>query len=78
MAPARESPDEHLERVVEKEAHEKRGKLSVYFGAAPGVGKTHAMLEAAREERERARASPMEGRGVPGALQASEPPASGV
>ena len=29
-----------------------RGKLTLFFGAAPGVGKTYAMLEAARAERE--------------------------
>ncbi len=29
---------------------EKRGKLTIFFGAAPGVGKTYTMLEAAREE----------------------------
>src|SRR3954462_13796353 len=32
-----------------------RGKLTIFFGAAPGVGKTHAMLEAARTEREAGR-----------------------
>jgi len=26
----------------------KRGKLKVFFGSAPGVGKTYAMLEEAR------------------------------
>src|SRR6266545_3333999 len=29
----------------------RRGKLKVFFGAAAGVGKTYAMLEAAREQR---------------------------
>ncbi|MDB5217831.1 MAG: Osmosensitive channel histidine kinase KdpD [Myxococcaceae bacterium] len=29
-----------------------RGKLTIFFGAAPGVGKTYAMLEASRFERE--------------------------
>ncbi|HEY4105032.1 MAG TPA: sensor histidine kinase KdpD [Polyangiaceae bacterium] len=29
----------------------RRGKLTIFFGAAPGVGKTYAMLEAARAER---------------------------
>ncbi|HEX6738090.1 MAG TPA: sensor histidine kinase KdpD, partial [Vicinamibacteria bacterium] len=28
----------------------RRGRLTVFFGAAPGVGKTYAMLEAARDE----------------------------
>ncbi|HYO95885.1 MAG TPA: sensor histidine kinase KdpD [Polyangiaceae bacterium] len=52
MADARPSPDELLRRVVEDEARDKRGKLTIFFGAAPGVGKTYAMLEAARAELE--------------------------
>ena len=35
----------------EDEARRARGKLKVFFGAAPGVGKTYAMLEAARARR---------------------------
>jgi two-component system sensor histidine kinase KdpD len=31
-------------------ARERRGKLKVFFGAVAGVGKTYAMLEAAREQ----------------------------
>lgn len=34
---------------MEKEKKEDRGKLTVFLGAAAGVGKTYAMLEAARE-----------------------------
>ncbi|HYQ17607.1 MAG TPA: two-component system sensor histidine kinase KdbD, partial [Polyangiaceae bacterium] len=49
----RPNPDELLRRVVAAEAREKRGKLTVFFGAAPGVGKTYAMLEIARAEMER-------------------------
>src|SRR4029079_1869920 len=30
----------------------RRGELTIFFGCAPGVGKTYAMLEAARLERE--------------------------
>jgi two-component system sensor histidine kinase KdpD len=48
MADARPNPDELLRRVVEEEAKNKRGKLTIFFGAAPGVGKTYAMLEVAR------------------------------
>ncbi len=33
-----------LARVREEERRRKRGKLTVFFGAAPGVGKTYAML----------------------------------
>jgi two-component system sensor histidine kinase KdpD len=49
----RRNPDELLRRVVAAEAREKRGKLTVFFGAAPGVGKTYTMLEVARAEMER-------------------------
>jgi two-component system, OmpR family, sensor histidine kinase KdpD len=49
----RPNPDELLRRVVAAEARDRRGKLTVFFGAAPGVGKTYAMLEVARAEMER-------------------------
>ncbi|HEX6764564.1 MAG TPA: sensor histidine kinase KdpD [Polyangiaceae bacterium] len=52
MADERPDPDELLRRVVDDEAKTKRGKLTIFFGAAPGVGKTYAMLEVARAERE--------------------------
>ena len=41
--------------MSEEETPGRRGKLTVFFGAAPGVGKTYAMLEAARAEREAGR-----------------------
>jgi two-component system sensor histidine kinase KdpD len=44
----RPDPDALLARVKEEEARSKRGKLKVFFGASAGVGKTYAMLEAAR------------------------------
>ena len=31
-----------------------RGRLKIFFGFAPGVGKTYAMLEAAREKKREA------------------------
>src|SRR5262245_33856156 len=34
-------------------AERRGGKLTIFFGAAPGVGKTYAMLEVARAELER-------------------------
>jgi len=40
---SRPSPDALLQAA----AQEKRGRLNVFLGAAPGVGKTYAMLEAA-------------------------------
>jgi two-component system sensor histidine kinase KdpD len=47
----RPDPDALLERVKQEETRSARGKLKVFFGAAAGVGKTFAMLEAAREQR---------------------------
>ncbi len=51
MAEARPDPDQLLERVKAEEAREKRGRLRIFFGASAGVGKTFAMLEAARNVR---------------------------
>jgi two-component system, OmpR family, sensor histidine kinase KdpD len=53
VASERPNPDELLRRVVAEQEREKRGKLTIFFGAAPGVGKTYAMLEVARAEMER-------------------------
>jgi two-component system, OmpR family, sensor histidine kinase KdpD len=47
----RPDPDALLAEVKAQEARERRGKLKLFFGAAPGVGKTFAMLEEAREQR---------------------------
>ena len=33
--------------LLELAANEKRGKLKIFIGAAPGVGKTYAMLNGA-------------------------------
>jgi two-component system sensor histidine kinase KdpD len=43
----RPSPDALLAEAVK----EKRGRLKVFLGAAPGVGKTYAMLQAARRRK---------------------------
>src|SRR5256712_13759714 len=51
MPDRRPNPDALLARVKEQEARRARGKLKVFFGAAAGVGKTYAMLEAARAQR---------------------------
>ncbi len=48
-APARPDPDELLRRVQREQSRERRGKLRVFFGFAPGVGKTFRMLQVARE-----------------------------
>ncbi len=47
----RPDPDALLARVKEEEARQARGKLKVFLGAAAGVGKTYAMLEAAHARR---------------------------
>ena len=46
----RPNPDVLLAALQKEDARTKRGKLKVFFGMAPGVGKTYAMLEAARRE----------------------------
>jgi two-component system sensor histidine kinase KdpD len=51
MPESRPDPDALLDRVKEEEAHQRRGKLKVFLGAVAGVGKTYAMLQAARERR---------------------------
>ena len=46
----RPNPDELLEQIREEEKAKAGGKLKIFFGYAAGVGKTYAMLEAAREQ----------------------------
>ena len=43
------SPDEILARIKRDEAKSARGKLKIFFGMCPGVGKTFTMLQAARQ-----------------------------
>jgi two-component system sensor histidine kinase KdpD len=52
MEEQRPSPDQLLDRIRREEERKREGQLKIFFGAAPGVGKTYAMLEAAREKRE--------------------------
>ncbi len=47
----RPNPDDLLARVNAEESPRTRGKLRIFFGYAAGVGKTYAMLEAARREK---------------------------
>ena len=47
----RPSPEKLLRLLHEEERQTNRGKLKIYLGAAPGVGKTYAMLEDALGER---------------------------
>src|SRR5438045_3375510 len=51
MNEKRPDPDALLKRVQAEEVRQAEGKLKVFFGANPGVGKTYAMLEAAHEQR---------------------------
>src|ERR1700741_2457286 len=51
MSAVRPDPDALLARVQRAEAKAGRGKLTVFFGATAGVGKTYAMLEAARSRK---------------------------
>jgi two-component system sensor histidine kinase KdpD len=44
----RPDPETLLKRVEEAEKRASRAKLKIFFGFAPGVGKTFAMLESAR------------------------------
>ena len=48
-APKRPDPDALLAQINEDAIAATRGKLRVYFGASAGVGKTYAMLMAARK-----------------------------
>ncbi|WP_273429074.1 sensor histidine kinase KdpD [Chitinibacter tainanensis] len=45
---ARPDPDALLAQLQREEAHAARGRLKIFFGACAGVGKTFAMLNAAR------------------------------
>ena len=46
----RPDPDALLARMKRKEMASTRGKLKIFFGMSPGVGKTYAMLQAARQK----------------------------
>ena len=50
MEERRPSPDVLLAQAQKEEERARRGKLKIFFGAAPGVGKTYAMLEAAHQK----------------------------
>jgi two-component system, OmpR family, sensor histidine kinase KdpD len=51
MDTERPDPDQLLARVERDIAKAQRGRLKIFFGAVAGVGKTYAMLQAARERR---------------------------
>src|SRR5260370_16910422 len=46
----RPDPDEIIGRMKREEAALTRGRLKIFFGMSPGVGKTFAMLQAARQK----------------------------
>ena len=46
---ARPDPDALLAQITQAQQSEARGKLRIYFGSSAGVGKTFAMLQAARK-----------------------------
>src|SRR5215813_9655270 len=46
----RPDPDALLARIKRDETAASRGKLKIFFGMSPGVGKTYAMLQAARQK----------------------------
>src|SRR5512139_4063804 len=50
MSDERPNPDALLNAIEREEAALKRGRLKVFLGMCPGVGKTYAMLEAAQRE----------------------------
>src|SRR5579864_2712269 len=46
----RPNPDELLAQIKREEVDSVRGRLKIFFGMCPGVGKTYAMLQAARQK----------------------------
>ena len=50
--PTRPDPDALIERLRDDAARAQRGRLRIYFGSSAGVGKTYAMLAAARALKE--------------------------
>ncbi|HUH96117.1 MAG TPA: sensor histidine kinase KdpD [Anaerolineales bacterium] len=51
MMEDRPDPDRLLEQVQAEEKSARRGRLKIFLGYAAGVGKTYAMLEAARQRK---------------------------
>ncbi|WP_428423016.1 two-component system sensor histidine kinase KdpD [Methylibium sp.] len=49
MSEVRPDPDALLQQIRADEARSARGRLRIYFGSSAGVGKTYAMLAAARK-----------------------------
>ena len=49
----RPSPEQLLAQIEQEERRERRGRLKVFLGYAPGVGKSFQMLDEGRRRRER-------------------------
>lgn len=49
----RPDPDALLHRIEREAGHPERGRLRIYLGAAPGVGKTYAMLNEGKRRSDR-------------------------
>src|SRR6187455_3268071 len=47
---SRPNPDALLASIQADEEKARRGRLKIFFGMCPGVGKTYAMLQAARQK----------------------------
>jgi two-component system sensor histidine kinase KdpD len=52
MTDNRPDPDRLLAKIKDEELQARRGKLKLFFGASAGVGKTFAMLSAARVQQQ--------------------------
>ena len=50
MTDQRPDPDALLAELKSEDARARRGRLKVFFGMCPGVGKTYAMLRSAQQE----------------------------
>ena len=53
MDDVRPDPEAILASIQREEAQRKRGRLKIFFGMSPGVGKTYAMLQEAKREEAR-------------------------
>lgn len=47
--PSKPNPDDLLKAITREELQAGRGRLRIFLGMCPGVGKTYSMLEAAKE-----------------------------
>jgi two-component system sensor histidine kinase KdpD len=52
MTDTRPDPDALLDELKQEELAARRGRLKIFFGACAGVGKTYAMLSAARQRQQ--------------------------